>query len=98
MKMPVTDWFNRKNSKDHECKCKASTEFWLEHSGQALPATCSVAGCNHPATIARQIAHETLKQDYVVPMCKSCYTRLDYFSLKPDTLFVQTQYEAAENT
>lgn len=88
MTLTADNWKNKRGTKDRACKCGSWKQHWINMSGEAWPALCSVAGCTNPASVGGHIINPDVSGEYIVPMCES-HNGVDYsFDLKGDITLV----------
>lgn len=82
MSITANGWKNKEGTGTRSCKCGSWKNHWINNSGKAWPAKCSVASCNNAATLGAHIINPDVAGEYIVPACDSCNKLNVEFDLK----------------
>lgn len=82
MGITAIGWRNKGGTGGRACSCGTWKQHWLNYSGKAWPASCSVNGCSNPATLGGHITNPSVDGEKIVPMCASCNSSPSAFNLK----------------
>lgn len=84
MSLPTYGWSNKRGSSDRSCACGSWQKHWINLTGRAWPATCSVAGCTFRPTLGGHLVNAADVGEYIAPLCNVCNQREQAFSLKDE--------------
>ena len=82
MSIPTTGWSNKSGTTERACVCGTWKQHWINFSGKAWPAQCSVDGCSNKPTIGAHVTSKSVIGERIVPMCDSCNKLTGTFTLK----------------
>ena len=82
MSVTAYGWKNKKGTGGRSCKCGSWKNHWINNTGKSWQSTCSIAGCNNPATLGAHIINSSVSGEKIVPACDSCNKLDGEFNLK----------------
>ena len=82
MGLPNKNWKNKRGTGERTCRCGSWEQHWINYSHKHWPSECSVLGCSNEPTVGAHVINADVEGERIVPMCKVCNNRTDYFALK----------------
>lgn len=81
MNFPLNGWKNKNGTSEHSCSCGSWKNHWINNSGKTWPIFCSASDCMQIAEVGAHVINYSLRDEWIIPLCKGCNQRTDAFSI-----------------